>query len=97
MDFFAIVIDLPAQDAAGKAILDPATKLAIYQVNYFCGLDKTTIPGVVLNEWDTDKNFAKRFGNETAAENFRRVILESLDGTRVVEMKPDLKNNRRIS
>jgi hypothetical protein len=96
-NFFVVVIDLPAQDDAGKVINDPATGKPIYQLNYFCRLDKETIPGQVLNEWDTDKNFAYRFNDATTAENFRRVVLDSLDGSRVEELRPAAINGKILS
>lgn len=91
---FSIVIDLPKTNAkTGKPDTD-ANGEVIYQINYFCGIERDK-SGASFNVWDTDKKFCARFVSHTMAENFRRVVLENLEGTRVIEMKP-LQNREKF-
>lgn len=94
--YFAITTELPATDVVGNPIKDDAGN-TVYETNYFCKVLTHPEAGFVMNEWDTDKRFAARFENETLAENFRRVVLESLEGTKVVKLIPSLNTHNILN
>ena len=80
--YFAIEMQLPSTTSKGEPILVAGEP--VYVPHYYCRklVDERT--NVSFFEWDTDFRYAQRFGNETGAYNFIKVVLESTDGATVV-------------
>lgn len=85
---FAIVVELPYTNPENGQPILMEDGSVIYRTNYFGRVLVDSKTGTRFNEWDTDKRFCSRFASELMAENFRRVVLEDLEGSKVVELKP---------